>query len=65
MKMKRLIAVLAIAAMLITCLSACGKKEDDGKFTIGICQLVTHEALDSATKGFKDAVIAGLGEENV
>ena len=25
-------------------------------FTIGICQLVQHEALDAATQGFKDAV---------
>ena len=65
MKAKRIIAIIAILAMVLTCLTACGKKEDDGKYTIGICQLVTHEALDAATKGFKDAVIAGLGEENV
>ena len=45
-------------------LTACGGA-DDGKYTIGICQLVTHEALDAATKGFQDAVIAALGEENV
>ena len=34
-------------------------------FTIGICQLVNHVALDAATQGFKDAVEAGLGAENV
>ena len=38
----------------------------DGKtFTVGICQLVQHEALDAATQGFEDAVKEGLGEENV
>lgn len=35
------------------------------KFNIGICQLVTHPALDAATKGFQDAVEAGLGKDNV
>ena len=25
----------------------------DKKYTVGICQLVQHEALDAATKGFK------------
>ena len=34
-------------------------------FKIGISQLVTHDALDAATRGFKDAVKAGLGEANV
>ncbi|MBQ6823455.1 MAG: ABC transporter substrate-binding protein, partial [Clostridia bacterium] len=65
MNAKRIIAIIAVLAMTLTCLTACGGKKDDGKFTIGICQLVTHDALDAATKGFKDAVIAGLGEENV
>ncbi len=35
------------------------------KFVIGICQFMPHPALDKATEGFKDAVVAGLGEENV
>ncbi len=30
-------------------------------FKIGICQLVTHEALDAATKGFMDKVKEELG----
>ena len=34
-------------------------------FTIGICQLVQHPALDAATQGFKDAVVEALGEGNV
>ena len=64
--MKRIIA-LTMALMMLLMLTACGgaAPADDGKYTIGICQLVTHDALDAATKGFQDAVIAGLGEENV
>ncbi len=63
--MKRIIALtLALALVAVMCfsLASCG---DDGKYTIGILQLVTHDALDAATQGFKDAVIAELGEENV
>ena len=67
MKMKRIVAALLAIMMMATAmvgLTSCGEASD-GTFTIGICQLVTHDALDAATKGFKDAVIAGLGEENV
>ena len=66
--MKKLIAML-LAVMMLLSLAACGGSDssaaDDGKYTIGICQLVTHDALDAATQGFKDAVVAALGEENV
>ena len=58
-------AVCMVAVLCTACVDSTKEKEDDGKYTIGICQLVTHDALDAATKGFKDAVIAGLGEENV
>jgi putative ABC transport system substrate-binding protein len=63
--MKKFLSVsLALVMILGTLLafSSCGKQT---KYTIGICQLVTHDALDAATQGFKDAVIAELGEENV
>ena len=63
---KRILALVLMATMLVS-FAACSEQPaaDDGKYTIGICQLVTHEALDAATKGFKDAVVEGLGEENV
>ena len=32
------------------------------KFTVGICQLVEHAALDAATQGFEDALTAQFGE---
>ena len=60
--MKKLIA-LVLALVMVLSMTACGG--DDGKYTIGICQLITHDALDAATQGFMDAVVAELGEENV
>ena len=49
--------------MLALCLTlaACGaqSRESAGKqqrFTVGICQLVQHPALDAATQGFRDAL---------
>lgn len=63
--MLKLIAMTLILAMLLP-LAGCSQKDtDDGKYTIGICQLAPHEALDAATQGFKEAVIEALGEENV
>jgi putative ABC transport system substrate-binding protein len=34
----------------------------DQTYTIGICQLVQHVALDNATQGFKDALTEKLGD---
>ena len=61
--MKKLIAI-ALVVLTVLGMTACGKGGDD-KYTIGICQLVTHPALDSATQGFKDALIAELGADKV
>lgn len=35
---------------------------DGQTYTVGICQLVQHVALDAATQGFKDAVTEELGD---
>lgn len=61
--MKKLIAILLVLVMVVPMMAACN--EDDGKYTIGICQYMPHPALDQATQGFKDAVIKGLGADNV
>lgn len=37
----------------------------DEVFTIGICQLVQHDALDAATQGFIDTLVAYYGEDGV
>ena len=63
--MKKVLAVL-IALCMIFGLAACGKKEESktkDSWTIGICQLVQHPALDKATQGFIDAVKAELGDK--
>ncbi len=61
---KKLGVMLLILTLICGAFSACGGNSD-GKYTIGIIQLVEHEALDAATAGFKQAVIDELGEENV
>lgn len=63
-KFKRLLAVASVAAMSLS-LCACGGKKEDDVYTVGICQLVQHDALDAATKGFKDALVEELGEDKV
>lgn len=37
--------------------------DSDKTYTIGICQLVQHEALDAATEGFKTALTDKLGDK--
>ena len=55
--MKKLLAIL-IASML--CLSMAAIAEET--YTVGICQLVQHPALDAATQGFQDALTEKLGD---
>ena len=47
--MKKLVVI--VLALAMTAVAACA-----GATTVGICQLVQHEALDAATQGFKDAL---------
>ena len=43
--------------------AAAGSASAAGKtYTVGICQLVQHPALDAATQGFKDALTEKLGD---
>ena len=59
---------MLLAVMMLFAITACGSNDsgDDAQtYTIGICQLVQHPALDAATQGFMDAVTEELGEENV
>lgn len=59
--LKKIMAFALIAAMLFS-FAACG---NTGKYKIGVCQFAAFDALDDATRGFKDAVVEALGEENV
>ena len=71
MKAKRITSlILALALALSLCLTGCGSQggehagentgSDDAKYTVGICQLVQHDALDAATQGFIDALNEAL-----
>ena len=60
--MKKGIAVLLAALMLLS-LTACGGGEQADGFRVGICQLVQHAALDAATQGFQDALTEELGDK--
>lgn len=64
---KRILAVILAVSMIAVCFTACDDKTggDSKKYTIGICQLAQHPALDTATEGFKKAVIDKIGAENV
>ena len=76
-KSKRMICAVMSGVMVLS-LAACGGNSQEkasaleqtsgggqastAEYTIGICQLVQHDALDAATLGFKDAIKEALGE---
>ena len=76
--MKKFFA-LALALVMLLGLTACGSKTEpaaegsaaeavtpkDDAFVVGICQLVTHDALDAATQGFKDVLVEEFGADGV
>ena len=63
-KLLTLILALAMALSLVACGSS-DKKDDSGEktYTVGVVQLVQHESLDAATKGFTDALKEALGDK--
>lgn len=66
MKIKKILSAataLTLAAALCVSFAGCGEKKEKDKYTVGICQLAQHEALDAATKGFKDALTEKLGDK--
>lgn len=60
--MKRIVAMALAVLLCASVLAGCAAPKDD-KYTVGICQLVQHDALDAATKGFKDALVEALGDK--
>ncbi len=57
--MKKFVSIL-LAALLV--LGAASAMAEGKTYTVGICQLVTHDALDAATQGFIDALTEELGD---
>ena len=74
--MKKVLVILLALAMVLS-FAACGSAPaetpaaeataaaEDTVYTVGICQLVQHAALDAATQGFKDALTEALGDKVV
>lgn len=60
--MKKVIAIV-LAVMMLCAVTACGGESADDTYTVGICQLVQHPALDAATQGFKDALTEAFGDK--
>ena len=59
--MKKMIAMV-LALMLCLSMAACGGA-GNADYKVGICQLMKHDALDAATKGFQDALTEELAKE--
>ena len=64
--MKKILAVI-LAVMMLLSMTACASGDANDAaaekvYKVGICQLVTHDALDAATQGFQDALVEILGE---
>lgn len=69
---KKVTAVALAGVFSATLLAGCSSEtttddtsSEQASYTVGICQLVQHDALDAATEGFEQALIDILGEENV
>ena len=62
--MKKLTAILLIVLLILSSLALVGcESKPDGTYTVGIVQLVQHDALDQATEGFKAALVEKLGDK--
>lgn len=67
------VTALALSGMLIaSCFAGCSSSDSgtdkaadtaNKTYTVGICQATQHPALDAATKGFKEALTAKLGDK--
>jgi putative ABC transport system substrate-binding protein len=78
--MKKKLFALSLATLTALSLTACGnasapaasaapaassQSSAAGVYTVGICQLVQHPALDAATEGFRAALTDKLGADGV
>ena len=58
--MKKLLSLLLVMVLCLgmcAAFTSCGEQTD---YTVGICQLMEHDALDDATQGFIDGLTAAL-----
>ena len=57
------LALVMLLAFSALALSSCSEQKEDGTYTVGVVQLVQHDALDAATRGFEDALKAAFGDK--
>ena len=62
--MKKFLSILLVLSMILS-FAACSNTTPaaNDSYTVGICQLVQHAALDKATEGFKAALSEKLGDK--
>lgn len=65
--MKKLLMLLMCALLLAGCSNNAGgsSSSDEDTIKVGVVQLVQHEALDAATKGFEDVLKESFGDKVV
>ena len=61
--MKKIVSILMVLAMVLSMAACSSEPAADDAYTVGICQLVQHDALDAATLGFKEALQEKLGDK--
>ena len=65
--MKRMTCLILVLVLSLSLMAGCSNSHfidaQKKQYTVGICQLVTHESLDQATKGFMDALTEALAAE--
>jgi len=54
--MKKKLMTFILPVMIVLSLAACSSRETPTTYTVGICQLEQHTALDAASQGFMDAL---------
>ena len=64
--MKKFTSILVVLALMLSCtflFAGCDEEAapaSSADFTVGVCQLMKHDSLDQATKGFEDALKAEI-----
>ena len=61
--MKKIFAMILTLSLVFSFAAFGASAYAADSYTVGVCQLVQHPALDAATQGFKDALTKALGDK--